>query len=172
MNRPLLHLPRWQWHLLIWVTGLLLLTGGLWLGFHYLWGAGAGELPHAWEAPLIRLHGAAAFAGLFTLGVFSGSHVPAGWRVTRHGRPHPRHAELSSTPSGLWGHRQRHQRRAHQRWTGLALLGLALGLVLSGYMLYYFAPEDWRPTLGWLHAGLGVTLALSGAWHSRRRRTH
>lgn len=161
MTRPLLHLPRWHRHLLSLAAGLLLVSGGLWLLVHYLWGAGAGELPHAWEAPLIRIHGGGAFLGLFTLGVLAGQHVPAGWRVTAHPHATMQHRALVG----------RDHRRQRQRTSGMILLVLSLGLVLSGYALYYLTPEDWRPAVGWMHAGLGTLLLLAGGWHARRRRS-
>jgi hypothetical protein len=163
MNRPLLHLPPWQMRLLVCVAGLLSVSGGTWLLVHYLWGAGAGELPHAWEAPLIRVHGGAAFLGLFTLGVLAGSHVPAGWRVTRHAKFDVRHREPFVAGS------VRQHRRSRQRWSGLLLLILAAALVLSGYLLYYFIPEDWRPVMGWTHAALGAALTAAATWHGLRR---
>ena len=137
------HVARWQ-RLSVYVVGVLLLvTGAAWLVLHYSVGAGAGELPHPLEALSMRLHGLAAFAGLFMLGVIAAAHVPQGWRLSRRHR---------------W---------AHQRRTGLALCALAAVLALSGYLLYYFAPETIRPTLGWAHTGFGVAMALAIALHRR-----
>jgi hypothetical protein len=179
MNRPLLHLPRWQRRLLLVTALLLLASGATWLLVHYLWGAGAGEMPHPWELTLMRLHGAGAFLGLFTLGVFCAHHVPTGWRVTRHARadhPGPGHAKArahgygTEPGSGLQPlRRSREQRRRQQRLTGLVQLGLATALVLTGYTLYYLAPEDWRPTVGWIHASLGLLMALTAWAHGVRR---
>lgn len=137
------HLARWQ-RLGVYAVGALLLgSGGVWLALHYLVGAGAGELPHPLEAWSMRLHGLAAFAALFLLGAISAAHVPQGWRLSRRLR---------------W---------AHQRSTGLGLCALAGGLALSGYLLYYFAPEAVRPALGWVHSGVGVAMALAIALHRR-----
>jgi len=128
------------------VAGLLLLSGGPWLLLHYTVGAGADALPHPAEPWLMRLHGAAAFAALFGAGLLAGHHVPRSWHLA---------------------HRPRH---AHQRRSGLLLLGLGVAVVLSGYTLYYLAPEAWRPALGWAHAGLGLAGVAVGTWHGRRRR--
>jgi len=49
---------------------------------------------------------------------------------------------------------------------GAALPATAL-LVLSGYALYYFAPESVRPALGWAHAFVGLTMAVLIASHRR-----
>lgn len=126
------------------VGGVLLLTGVAWLALHYAAGASASELPHPLEAWAMRLHGLAAFASLFLLGIVAGGHVPHGWRLSR-----------------------RH-RFAHQRGTGLAMCALGAALALSGYLLYYFAPENIRPTLGWAHASAGLAMTLAIAIHRRK----
>ena len=136
-------LIRWQRLTLYGVGALLLLTGCAWLGLHYSIGAGAGELPHPLEAWLLRLHGLAAFAGLFTLGVLAAAHIPQGWRLS-------------------------HRRRwAAQRSTGILLCVLAGLLALTGYWLFYFATEAVRPALGWAHTAVGVALAALVASHRR-----
>jgi hypothetical protein len=144
---PVLKLPSWQRRVLYITSTLLLVTGIVWLAVHYSMGAGAGELPHPLEVLCMRVHGAAAFAGLFALGMLAAAHVPAGWRVTRSAH--------------------RRADRASQRHSGVAMIGLSALLVLTGYALYYFAPEDWRPALGWLHAGAGVAMATLGFVHAR-----
>lgn len=140
------HFEPWhRWSLT--VTGtLLLLSGTVWLALHYLLGAGAGELPHPLEAWSLRLHGLAAYASLFVLGLVTAAHVPQGWRLVRRPR---------------W---------SHQRRSGLLLCALCAGLALSGYLLYYFAPETVRPALGWGHALAGVTCAGVLVVHRRGRR--
>jgi len=137
------HLARWHRLSLYGVGTLLLATGLIWLGLHYLVGAGAGELPHPLEAWSLRLHGLAAFGGLFAFGVVAAAHVPHGWRLSRRPR---------------W---------AHQRRTGMMLCTLAAALAASGYLLYYFAPESIRPSLGWFHAVIGVAMAAVLALHRR-----
>ena len=137
------HLARWHRLSVYGVGALLLATGLTWLGLHYLVGAGTGELPHPLEAWSLRLHGLAAFAGLFMFGVVAAVHVPHGWRLSRRPR---------------W---------AHQRRTGVLLCTLAAALAVSGYLLYYFAPESIRPSLGWFHAAIGVAMAAAVALHRR-----
>ena len=92
----------------------------------------------------MRVHGLAAFAVLFAFGALAAAHIPQGWRFS---------------------HRMRW---ARQRGSGLALCVLAATLALTGYLLYYFAPEPVRPALGWLHSGLGAAMALLVASHRRR----
>ena len=136
-------LVRWQ-RLALYLTGAVLLaTGALWLAVHYSIGAGAGELPHPLEAWSLRLHGLAAFAGLFVLGVLAAAHIPQGWRLS-------------------------HRRRwAGQRSSGVLLCGIGAALAATGYALFYFAPEGVRPALGWAHAFVGVTMGVLIASHRR-----
>ena len=132
-------LPRWQ-RLGVWGSTVVLAASGLvWLALHYALGAGAGELPHPLEAWTMKLHGAAAMASLFFLGVVAPLHVPRGWR------------------------------QAAQRRSGALMLGGMALLVVSGYLLYYFAPEGLRPFIGNAHAAVGVLIGGVLAWHGGRR---
>lgn len=144
------HLKGWQYRALYATVGALVLSGALWLAMHYLWGAGADLLPHPLEPWLMRLHGAAGFAGLFMAGVLAAAHVPQGWRMTT------RNLRLR-------------QHKASQRRTGLALCALGALGALSGYLLYYFAPENLRALMGWGHAVLGLALAVLLPLHGLRR---
>ena len=121
MHRHGLRPSPWQRQGLALLAALLVVSGAGWLALHYSLGAGNGELPHPAEPWLMRLHGAAAFAALFAAGVLSGHHIPAAWRQAQ--RP-----------------RQRTQRRS-----GLLICASAALVVLSGYALYYLAPEALRP---------------------------
>lgn len=142
--RSVHRLVPWQRQLL-YVAGLVLLaTGVAWLALHY--GRRDDALPSALEPWAMRLHGLAALAVVFTFGALAASHIPHGWR---------------------WTHRLRW---AHQRASGLALCTLAGALVLTGYLLYYFAPDDVRPALGWAHSVLGVGMTAVVAVHRRRSR--
>ena len=142
-HHPAHHLAAWQRTGVYAAGTVLLFTGIAWLALHYLVGAGADELPHPLEAWAMRLHGLAGFAGLFMLGIVAGAHIPHGWRLSRRHR---------------W---------AHQRGSGLALCGLGAVLALTGYLLYYFAPEAVRPALGWVHAAAGIAMVLAIALHRR-----
>ena len=143
-HEPAHRLPRWQRLALYIAGGALLLSGAVWLVLHYSLGAGAGELPHPLEALSLRLHGLAAFGGLFVLGALAAAHIPQGWRLS-------------------------HRRRwVGQRRSGVTLCTLAALLVLTGYLLFYFAPEALRPALGWLHAAAGVSMAALLLSHRRQ----
>lgn len=142
-HTPRHRLPRWQRRSLLTSGTLLLVTGLVWLAVHYSVGAGAGELPHPLEAWCLRLHGFAAMVAIFVLGGLAASHVPQGWRLSRR-----------------W-------RLARQQRSGVLLCSAAALLMLSGYLLYYFAPEILRPALGFAHAALGVTMTGLVLWHRR-----
>ena len=130
-------LPRWQRLGLYTSIATLTASGLVWWVVHYTWGAGTGELPHPAELWMVRVHGAAAMTGLFFVGVLGSVHVPRGWRVAR------------------------------QRVTGVTLLAGLGVLALSGYALYYFAPETLRPSIGNGHTVTGIAVAALLVWHSR-----
>jgi len=115
-------------------------SGAWWLIAHYGWGAGANGLPAPSEAWMLRLHGAAAFAALFFIGGIASSHVQRGWKLGR------------------------------QRMSGVTLCSLTALLAGSGYALYYFTSEGWRPAVGTAHAVLGFAMAALLWWHRRPRR--
>lgn len=137
----------WQRRVLYGGGATLILTGVLWLALHYSVGAGTGELPHPAEAWLMRLHGAALLLWLFSQGTLAAVHVPQGWRIA--GR----------------------RRWSGQRNSGVMLCVLSGLLAVTGYLLYYFAPEGVRPTLGWVHSALGVAMAALLLSHRRRPRS-
>ncbi len=134
-------LIRWQRFALYTSGAVLLVTGAAWLLLHY--SLGAGDMPNPLEAWSLRLHGLAAFAGLFVLGVLAAAHVPQGWRLS-------------------------HRRRwSGQCSSGVLLCVLGALLSLTGYLLYYFASEAVRPALGWAHAFVGITMGALIASHRR-----
>ena len=142
MTRTPHRLPRWQ-RLTLYVAGSVLLsTGALWLAVHY--GRTDDALPSPVEPWAMRLHGLAGFVALFLFGALAAAHVPQGWRLS---------------------HRMRW---APQRGTGLALCTFVGLLALTGYLLYYFAPEGVRAPLGWLHSALGLAVLVLVPWHRRR----
>lgn len=130
---------RWLIHALMLA---LLVSGGLWLSVHFLaWPAASRAsmegLPSPWEAPLMKLHGAAMLSMVFVVGRLSGTHVLLGWRIKK------------------------------RVWDGVALLVLLGALAVSGYVLYYWVPDDWRDGLGLVH-GVGGALAGLALWYHRR----
>ena len=87
------------------------------------------------RALLMKIHGAAAMAGMVLLGALLARHVPCGWKT-----------------------------RA-SRISGAALLTALLSLVLSGYALYYAGSESLRAFASQTHFWIGVALAVVFAVH-------
>ncbi|HTN51990.1 MAG TPA: hypothetical protein VML50_06270 [Anaeromyxobacter sp.] len=131
----------WQRRTVTWAAVGLLATGLLWLPVHYLWGSGAGELPHPLEPWLMRGHGAAVLAAVFAAGTVASGHAQRGWLLGR------------------------------KRASGVALWSLAAFLAASGFALSYLVPEGWRPAAGWAHAAAGLGAFLVGALHARPSRS-
>ncbi len=115
--------------------GLLWVSGTMWLLAHYALPLPEEAARHPLEPWAMRVHGAATLFGMAVLGALWGTHVLRAWNENRH------------------------------RLSGGTLLGLWLGLALSGYGLYYLADEDWRAAISWLHIGAGSGLPLALAIH-------
>jgi hypothetical protein len=113
-----------------------------------LWGSGAGWLvlryllrrqgPFGPETnPLepwaLKAHGAFAFATLWLMGLLWAAHLVNGWSSGR------------------------------RRLSGVLLFGLALSLILTGYLLYYAGGDELRELVSKLHwvVGLGAPLAFA-----------
>jgi hypothetical protein len=96
----------------------------------------------AYEGPLLSLtmkwHGAAAI----------GASVLLGWLMPVHILP------------GL--------ERGRNRGTGLVILALIVGLMISGYGLYYFGGESLRQITRITHQSLGCVIPFLLVWHIRR----
>src|SRR5512146_1627320 len=98
-----LRLTLWTVFAALWASGCL------WLAVHFGLQKPSefGPIPSPWEAPVLRIHGWLAVAGVFLLGWIGGSHVLDRWTARRN------------------------------RNSGLMLAGTAAVIVLSGYALYY-----------------------------------
>ena len=125
-----------------WSGALLLVSGILWLVFHYFLRVHGelGEAPHPLESWWLRFHGAAAMLVLLVLGSLLPVHVRRGW----------------------------HQRR--NLLAGMVLGTAALLLIASGYALYYFGGEEARPWISAFHWVLGLGALPLVVWHIWRGR--
>lgn len=94
-----------------------------------------GPEKHPWQFPLLKVHGAAAFIMMLSLGAVITSHVPAGWRTGRH------------------------------KIFGSILLGSIVFMVLSAWALYYLSSDANRELIGNIHAAVGVFLPFTVLWH-------
>ncbi len=129
--------------------GLLVFLSGIgWLADHYLF-AGSEDFgdAHAPSEPLwLRLHGAAAMAGLVVFGSLLPGHIARAWRVRGNFR------------------------------SGLLMLSLVVLLVVTGYGLYYAGDEETRPWISIVHwlagtlaaAGLVLHVRFGKRWIQRR----
>ena len=123
------------------VFGLLWISGGGWLVFHYfLQQIGEfGALPNPLETWWLRLHGAAAFASLWLLGLLWPIHLVPGWKSRR--RP-----------------------------SGVVLSVFIAVLVLSGYLLYYAGGDRVHEVVALVHWLVGLALAAPLLLHGLRGR--
>jgi hypothetical protein len=118
------------------------LSGALWLVFHdFLMRRGDfGLTAHPLEQWWLRAHGAFAFASLWLLGFLSVAHVGERWAWRR------------------------------QRGSGLALLGVYVWLVLTGYLLYYAGGDEFRAAVSVGHWAVGLMTLFFLLLHRRLRR--
>jgi hypothetical protein len=112
----------------LWVSGV----GWLILHYGFQRQGEFGPQTSPLEPWALKLHGAFAFAALWTMGLLWAAHIVNGWSVGR------------------------------RRWSGAGLLGLLLFLTLTGYLLYYAGDDTLRAAVSRMHwiAGLGVLIAF------------
>ncbi|MDB6074898.1 MAG: hypothetical protein JWO89_2538 [Verrucomicrobiaceae bacterium] len=145
MSRVALRFPRKAKALLYGNILLSFCTGVVWFALHR-WGKVEGEFGTEFnplEPWLLKIHGASAFLAMMGFGYLLATHVHVGWRSRRNRR------------------------------LGMTLVGTVALLMLSGYLLYYSAGEDFRSAVSWVHLGLGVSLPLTlgtHVWLGHRRR--
>lgn len=125
-------------------VSVLLLSGLLWLLFHYfvIINTEFGKAHHPVEAWSLKVHGFVAMGMLVLFGSLMPGHIRNAWR-----------------------HRQK-------RWTGGFMIGLMVTLALSGYGLYYFGGEevrDWTGILHWVVGILSVFALAIHVWQGRRK---
>ena len=87
---------------------------------------------------LMNVHGGAAMATLVLLGAVLAQHVPKGWTAGTN------------------------------RFSGLAVLGAALWLLVTGYALYYSGSDALHYWASETHFWIGVCAALVFGLHLRR----
>jgi hypothetical protein len=113
-------------------TGLLWLSGLVWVLFHYF-GVHQGEFGEV-RSPLepwsLKIHGAAAMAFLLVLGSLISGHIRRGWALKRN------------------------------RLSGVIVTSTCGVLILSGWILYYLATENVRNAVSLIHWIVGLLLPL------------
>lgn len=118
-------------------TAALAITGIVWLALHYFFAIPGvyGPQIHPLEPWMLRLHGAAAMAGLVIYGSLLPVHIRRAWSIRRNIA------------------------------LGVALVAFMLALTLTGYLLYYAGGEETRPVISILHWVLGLVVPAVLAWH-------
>jgi len=123
-----------------WINGIgvgVWISGGAWLLVHYwLNPQDATSLSVSPAEPWwLKVHGAFAFLAVWNGGLLWGVHIVKAW------------------------HRRQH------RWSGGALIGATLLLMVSGYLLYYVGDERSRQFISKTHWILGLLLPLAYLTH-------
>jgi hypothetical protein len=119
------------------VTAALGVSGAVWLLCHYFLAVPGdfGPRPHPLEHWLLRLHGAAAMAGLIVYGSLLPIHVRRAWSLRRNIA------------------------------LGVTLICSMLLLTVTGYLLYYAGGEDSRAAISLVHWVAGLLVPALLAWH-------
>ncbi len=123
------------------IFGLLWLSGCYWLVLHYFFASASdfGPLQNPWEPVVLRIHGWLAVGGVYLLGWVTARHVSERW-------PH-----------------------TIKRASGIAITGLALLLVITGYALYY-TTDRLHDDAAFVHELLGGAAIAFALTHWRRYR--
>ena len=118
-------------------TSVLAVSGIVWLVLHYFFAVTGefGPRPHSLEPWMLRLHGAAAMAGLVIYGTLLPVHVRRAWSIRRNIA------------------------------LGIGLVTFMLLLTVTGYLLYYSADENLRPLISAAHWILGLVVPGLLVWH-------
>ena len=134
-----MRLSRWHERSLYAIGTLLFLSGLGWLADHYLFAGSAdfGDTHAASEQWWLRLHGAAAMAGLVVFGSLLPGHVARAWRSRTNYR------------------------------SGLVMLSFVLLMVVTGYGLYYVGDEETRPWISMVHWLTGIVAGTGLVLHVR-----
>jgi hypothetical protein len=118
-------------------TAALAVSGIVWLVLHYFFAVPGeyGPRPHPLEPWMLRLHGAAAMAGLIIYGSLLPVHIRRAWSIRRNIA------------------------------LGIGLIGTMLLLTVTGYLLYYSGDENIRPVISAAHWILGLIVPALLVWH-------
>jgi hypothetical protein len=124
-------------------TAVLVVSGVVWLVAHYFLSVPGeyGPQLHPLEPWMLKVHGAAAMAGLIVYGSLLPVHVRRAWSIRRN------------------------------IVLGIGLVTVMLLLTVTGYLLYYAGDEDTRPVIGAVHWILGLAVPALLAWHVFSGRT-
>ncbi len=132
-----IRLGRWHQGTVYGATGALVVSGIVWLVLHYFFVTAGdfGPTLHPAEPWMLKLHGAAAMAGLVIYGSLLPVHVRRAWAIRRN------------------------------VVLGIALMAFMLLLTVTGYLLYYVGSETTRPVISAAHWVVGLVVPALLAWH-------
>jgi hypothetical protein len=124
-------------------TAALAVSGIVWLIVHYFMAQPGDYGPqiHPLEPWTLRLHGAAAMAGLVIYGSLLPVHVRRAWSIRRNIA------------------------------LGIGLVTIMLLLTVTGYLLYYSGNENTRPMISAAHWLVGLAVPALLVWHIASGRT-
>jgi hypothetical protein len=133
----LIRLGPWHQGAVYGTTAALVVSGIIWLVLHYFFAASGeyGPQIHPLEPWMLRLHGAAAMAGLIVYGSLLPVHVRRAWSIRRN------------------------------VVLGIGLGSVMLLLTITGYLLYYAGDENTRPFISAGHWIVGLAVPVLLVWH-------
>ena len=138
-----IRLGRWHQGAVYGATAALAVSGIIWLVLHYFLAVPGeyGPQIHPLEPWMLRLHGAAAMAGLIIYGSLLPVHIRRAWSIRRN------------------------------IVLGIGLVAFMLLLTVTGYLLYYAGDENTRPVISAAHWILGLAVPALLVWHVVSGRT-
>jgi uncharacterized membrane protein len=126
------------------IMGALWLSGCLWLLLDQFFATQGqfGRTPHAWQPPLLLIHGIMSIAAMYLLGWVSARHVLRWW------------------PGRL------------RRLSGGTLSVCLVLLAATGFALFFVSDDRWQQAAAVSHDVLGVAVTVFGIqhWFFARRR--
>jgi hypothetical protein len=119
------------------VTAALVVSGIAWVVLHYFFARPGeyGPTIHPAEPWMLKLHGAAAMAGLIIYGSLLPVHIRRAWAIRRN------------------------------IFLGIGLVLFMLALTVTGYLLYYAGDEETRPVISAVHWIIGLVVPAVLIWH-------
>ena len=137
MTSPALRLGKWHQGYLYVVGTLLVLSGALWLLFHYFVRIPGqfGDSPHPLQPWWLSFHGLSAAAFLIGFGSVLPGHVRRAWVARRN------------------------------RLSGAFFFFLLAVLIATGYALYYLGEDAVRAPVSAVHWIVGLGIPVLMGWH-------
>ena len=134
-------MPQWLRRSVYLVGGGLWLSGCVWLVLHLFFQTPTsfGTEPHAWEPPLLLIHGVLGVPALYLLGWISSRHALDGWRMAR------------------------------RRLSGGIISSVLVVLALSGFALFFLTGDAVRTAVALLHEVVGVACLVPALAHWQTR---